>query len=87
MSAVDTETEAGILRDLRSHFRDRTSFLISHRIGAITHADRILVLESGELVEEGRHDELLARGGVYARLLHRQRIEEGWTPLPPLAGG
>jgi len=80
MSAVDTETEAGILRELRSHSRDRTTFLISHRIGAITHADRILVLDGGELVEEGRHDELLARGGVYARLLDRQRIEEESTP-------
>jgi ATP-binding cassette subfamily B protein len=83
MSAVDTETEAGILRELRNSFRSRTSFLISHRIGAITHADRIIVLEQGELVEEGRHEELLARNGVYARLLRRQRMEEEVAPLSP----
>jgi len=76
LSAVDTQTEAKILSRLRSSLRGRTSFLISHRVTAVMHADRILVLEDGIVVEEGTHGDLLARGGVYLNLLRRQLLEQ-----------
>ena len=76
LSAVDTQTEAKILSRLRSSLRGRTSFLISHRVTAVMHADRILVLEEGIVVEEGTHGNLLARGGVYLNLLRRQLLEQ-----------
>lgn len=76
LSAVDSHTEARILEDLREVMRDRTSFIISHRVSAVMHADLILVLEDGEIVERGSHADLIALGGTYARLLRRQMLEE-----------
>jgi ATP-binding cassette subfamily B protein len=76
LSAVDTQTESRILADLRDVMRGRTSFIISHRVSAVMHADQILVLEDGRIVERGRHAQLLARGGTYARLLRRQMLEQ-----------
>jgi ATP-binding cassette subfamily B protein len=76
LSAVDTQTEARILTDLREVMRGRTSFIISHRVSAVMHADQILVLEDGRVVERGKHAQLLARGGTYARLLRRQMLEQ-----------
>jgi ATP-binding cassette subfamily B protein len=77
LSAVDTHTEAAILADLRGAMRGTTSFIISHRVSAVMHADQILVLDHGRVVERGRHAELIAAEGTYARLLHRQLLEEG----------
>ncbi len=79
LSAVDTHTEALILSRLRESLQTRTSFLISHRVTAVMHADRILVLDDGTVVEEGTHEELLARQGVYARLLRRQLLEQSFA--------
>jgi ATP-binding cassette subfamily B multidrug efflux pump len=76
LSAVDTVTEEAILGGLREFMADRTAIVVSHRVTAVAGADVILVLEDGELVETGTHAELLARGGVYARLLERQLLEE-----------
>jgi ATP-binding cassette, subfamily B, multidrug efflux pump len=77
LSAVDTQTESRILAELREALGgERTSFLISHRVTAVMGADRILVLDGGRLVEEGTHEALLARSGVYASLLRRQLLEQ-----------
>ncbi len=76
LSSVDTHTEEGILEGLRAETRHRTALLVSHRVSAVRHADLIVVLEDGAIVERGTHDALLAAGGRYATLERRQRIEE-----------
>ena len=76
LSAVDTHTEAEILHALRTTWAGRTALIASHRISAIRDASWIVVLERGEIVEQGRHDELLAAGGRYWALLNRQQLED-----------
>jgi ATP-binding cassette subfamily B protein len=73
-SAVDNETEAAIQRSLERLGVGRTVLVIAHRLSTVRKADRILVVEAGRVVEEGRHDELLALDGAYARLW---RIQTG----------
>jgi ATP-binding cassette subfamily B protein len=76
LSAVDTHTETAILADLRDVLGDRTAFIISHRVSAVMHADKIVVLEGGKVVQVGTHSELIGSEGTYARLLRRQMLEE-----------
>jgi len=76
LSAVDTHTEAEILRGLRGALAERTTVIASHRISAIRDATWIIVLDAGRIVEQGRHEELLALGGRYDALLRRQQLEE-----------
>ena len=76
LSAVDTHTEAEILRSLRETLSGRTAMIASHRISAVRDASWIIVLEEGRIVEQGRHAELLAAGGRYWSLLSRQQLEE-----------
>ncbi len=76
LSAVDTVTEEAILEGLREFMEGRTSIIVSHRVSAVAGADKILVLDDGHIVETGKHAELLAAGGVYARLLERQLLTE-----------
>ena len=76
LSSVDTATEERILSGLTVVMRGRTTILISHRVSTIRNADRIFVLEHGEIVAEGSHAELLARGGYYADLYQKQLLEE-----------
>ncbi|MFE7151674.1 ABC transporter ATP-binding protein, partial [Heyndrickxia sporothermodurans] len=67
-SAVDMDTEFKIQEGLRQVMKDRTTFIIAHRISSLKHADEILVLENGKIVERGIHDDLLANGGPYERI-------------------
>ncbi|QQZ08105.1 ABC transporter ATP-binding protein [Heyndrickxia vini] len=67
-SAVDMDTEFKIQEGLRQVMKGRTTFIIAHRISSLKHADEILVLEDGKIVERGVHDELLANGGPYERI-------------------
>ena len=76
LSAVDTATEEAILTGLRRVMEGRTTVIISHRISAVQHADHILVLDHGRVVEEGRHHQLIGQGGPYARLYEQQLLEE-----------
>ncbi len=75
-SALDTETEAEIQHELEAMSEGRTVITIAHRLSTVAHADRIIVLEAGEVVEEGTHAELLEREGRYAGLWHLQAAEE-----------
>jgi len=76
LSAVDTYTEEEILKRLRNVMKDRTSIIISHRISTVKDADMIVVLNNGEIVERGNHDELVTLGGIYADLYEKQLLEE-----------
>jgi ATP-binding cassette subfamily B protein len=75
-SALDSHTEKEIQDALDRVARNRTTLVIAHRLSTIVHADRILVLDKGRLVEQGAHGELLAAGGLYASLWDRQRQAE-----------
>src|SRR5215471_2066283 len=76
LSSVDTQTEDKILNHLREVMRGRTTIFISHRVSTVRNADRIAVLHSGQIVELGTHDELLARNGYYTDLYNKQLLEE-----------
>ena len=76
LSAVDTQTEERILTRLRAIMKGRTTILISHRTSTVQHADQIVVLRDGRVIERGTHDELLAREGYYADLYRKQLLEE-----------
>ena len=75
-SALDTETEMEIQAELKAMGEGRTVITIAHRLSTIADADRIVVLENGVIVEEGGHDDLLARDGRYAHLWNRQSEDE-----------
>jgi ATP-binding cassette subfamily B protein len=76
LSAVDTETEDIILNNLQNSITDKTTLIVSHRVSSIRYADKIIVLDDGEKIEEGTHHELLEKDGVYASIYKRQLIEE-----------
>ena len=76
MSAVDTETDASIRKALASRRGSCTTFIISHRITTLSTADKILVLEHGRLVEQGTHEELINREGLYRRIANIQNMLE-----------
>jgi ATP-binding cassette, subfamily B, multidrug efflux pump len=76
LSAVDTHTEHEILERLRGAMAARTSVIVSHRVSAVMHADHILVLDDGRVVEQGTHAELIRRRGLYAQLQRRQVLAQ-----------
>lgn len=81
LSAVDTATEQRILNGLRPVMADRTTIVISHRVAAVKAADLIIVLENGEIVEAGTHEQLVDLGGRYYRTFQRQQLEEAIADL------
>lgn len=76
LSAVDTQTEHKILRHMKEALQDKTALIISHRISAARFADLILVLEAGELVEQGTHENLMAHKGTYYELYSQQKHDD-----------
>jgi ATP-binding cassette subfamily B protein len=87
---LDSESEAAVQRALKTALAGRTSIVIAHRLSTIREADQILVIDDGRVVERGRHDELLDRGGLYAELYHTQfarqeRADDAVSAVAPQA--
>ena len=76
LSAVDTKTEREILNHFVETRKNKTNIIIAHRISALSNADKIIVIDSGKIVETGTHQELLTTGGIYKELYEKQKIEE-----------
>lgn len=76
LSAVDAKTEAEIIRNLRKERQGRTTFITTHRLSAVEHADWIIVLDDGRIAEEGRHDDLIAHNGWYKQQYEKQQVED-----------
>jgi len=76
LSAVDTHTEEMILGNLKKQMEGKTSLIISHRVSTVKHAERIIVLDAGRVVEKGNHEELLEKRGLYFALYEKQLMEE-----------
>ena len=85
-AALDSESERHVQEALTKLRRGRTTLVIAHRLSTITHADNILVVEAGQVVESGRHEELLRKGGRYASF-YRLQLKEQRPILDPLAVG
>lgn len=75
LSAVDTDTEEHILHNLKENRRGKTTIIIAHRISTVQNADIIMVLDKGEAVEVGTHEELLAKKGIYSAMYEKQQLE------------
>jgi ATP-binding cassette subfamily B protein len=71
-SSVDTHTELLIQKAMRNLMQNRTSFIIAHRLSTIRDADLILVINEGDIIEQGKHEDLLEKGGFYAELYNSQ---------------
>lgn len=76
LSAVDARTEEKILKVLREKRKNKTTIITSHRLSSLAHADQILVLEDGKIVEKGTHEALMKLGGIYKEMFLRQQLEE-----------
>ncbi|MEM7186169.1 MAG: ABC transporter ATP-binding protein [Bacteroidota bacterium] len=76
LSAVDTETEEEILQNLAKVSKDKTTFIVSHRVSSAKNADKIIVLEEGRIIQQGNHNQLLNTDGYYKDLYHKQLLEK-----------
>lgn len=76
LSAVDSKTEYKIIENIRKERKNKTTIIVTHRLSATQHADNIIVLENGEIVETGTHDELIEKGGWYMEQYNIQRLED-----------
>jgi len=84
-AALDSESEKAVQEAIEHLCRNRTTIVIAHRLHTIMHADAILVVEGGEIVERGRHDDLLRRGGRYASFFRLQHLDAGPPVLAPVS--
>ena len=75
LSAVDTDTEEEILKHLKSISSDKTTIIVSHRISSIKHADQIIVFENGQIVQQGKHKDLIEIKGYYKKLSEKQQSD------------
>ena len=87
LSAVDAKTESAILQSIEKQAAERSLLLITHRVAAAARCSQILVLDQGRVVESGSHEQLIARGGIYATFAEEQRMrseldELGASDLP-----
>lgn len=76
LSAVDAKTETEIIQNIQKERQGKTTFIVSHRLSAIQHADWVIVLDQGRIIEEGRPDQLLAQKGWYYEQHQRQQAQE-----------
>jgi ATP-binding cassette subfamily B protein len=81
-SALDPENEAAVVRGIHELTRDKTVIVVAHRLATIQHADQILFLDRGRIVERGTHTELLAAGGRYAAFWNERSRAAGWRLAP-----
>lgn len=77
LSAVDAKTETTIIENIQNERAGKTTIITTHRLSAVQHADRIIVLDSGEIIEEGTHEDLLLKDGWYKEQYERQQVDEG----------
>ncbi len=73
-ASIDSATESLIERAIANTLANRTAVVVAHRLSTVRHADRIVVMDAGAIVEAGSHDELIAAGGLYARLVHNDAL-------------
>jgi subfamily B ATP-binding cassette protein MsbA len=73
-SALDSQSEKAVQMALESLMRNRTSLIVAHRLSTVMHADKIVVLDKGKIVEIGKHQELIAKGGLYYNLIQLQEL-------------
>jgi ATP-binding cassette subfamily B protein len=76
LSAVDTETEEAILNNLLTFCKNKTTIIVSHRISSAKNADKIIILEEGEIIQQGTHNQLVAQEGYYKELYLKQLTEK-----------
>ena len=76
LSAVDTDTEEEILKNLKSYTKNKTTIIVSHRISSLKHANQIIVFENGQIVQQGKHSDLIGVNGYYKELFEKQNAEQ-----------